>query len=407
MNPLFMSLHPARTIWYAYDKGDRYVAVLELNPDRKICDLTDPEDVKAIGLPAPIARMFQEVEPYFSFTSKINPPKDAELVSNQLKLATFTLKGLAAHAKVRGVMSIPELLMNGKKAERVFSEYDNLLSSAANENASLYPIYVGLKEFAKAPKMTQSKAYVNLADEYASKLDKVFNVGGTKLDSRDLETFSEIRTYLEAFRGLTGNTDKAVNGLDMNIIKATYMEGLQELLYRRIAECGYCGYYCREKFRSRGFSAPNKKYKSLCLFDANAIVSVKTVRAEIFKDAYRALRQKKYADSIKGMKDAIYEDILSYCDDYDNKKFDFKFSATVTCVNWKPLHIPKLIIKMTRSEALDNKTVREIVKERILKWLQSHRDIIPKSAETSELEPVQTALFTVPNCSKVIVGLLN
>lgn len=82
MNPLFMSLHPARTIWYAKDKGDWYVAVLELNPSKKICDLTDPKDVEAIGLPTPIAKMFQEVEPYFSFTSKVNPPKDAELVPN-------------------------------------------------------------------------------------------------------------------------------------------------------------------------------------------------------------------------------------------------------------------------------------------------------------------------------------
>lgn len=132
---------------------------------------------------------------------------------------------------------------------------------------------------------------------------------------------------------MTGNTDKAVNGLDVNIIKATYMEGLQELLHRRIAECGYCGYYCREKARPRRFTAPNKKYKSLCLFDTNAIVSVKTVRAETFEDAYDALRRNKYINSIKSVKDAIYEDILSYCNDYNNKKFDFKFSATVTCVN--------------------------------------------------------------------------
>lgn len=82
MNPLFMSLHPARTIWYARDKGNRYVAVLELNPSKKICDLTDPEDIKTLGLPMSIAKMFQEVEPYFSFTSKINLPKDTELVPN-------------------------------------------------------------------------------------------------------------------------------------------------------------------------------------------------------------------------------------------------------------------------------------------------------------------------------------
>lgn len=320
---------------------------------------------------------------------------------------------MAAYANIRGVMSIPELLMNEKKAERVFSGYDKLLSSASNENAALYPIYVGLKEFVKTPNMTQSKAYVDLANEYASKLDKVFNEDVMKLDGHDSEVFSEIHAYLEAFRSLTGNTDKAANCLDMNIIKATYMEGLQKLLHKRIAECGYCGYYCREKFRPRGFSNPSKKkYKSLCMFDTSVIVSVKTMERIMFKDAYDELRKKKYVDSIKGIKDAVYEDILAFCDDYFNKKFDYEFDATVVYTfgrsDERTLQIRKLVVKMTRSEILDDNIVRKIVKERILKWMQSHRDKTPRFAKTSEIKPVQnSALFTMSSHPEIKRLLLN
>lgn len=316
---------------------------------------------------------------------------------------------MAAYANVRGAISIPELLMDDKKAKNVFSEYDKLLGSAVNENAALYPIYVGLKEFVKTPKMTQSKAYANLANEYASKLDKIFNGDEKTLDRRDLETFSETRAYLTAFRSLTGNTDKTVNNLDTNIIEATYMEGLQELLHKRIAERGYCGYYCREKARSRTPGASLKKnYKCLCLFDASAIVSVKTINETMFEDAYDKLRCKKYAGSIKGVKDAVYEDILAFYDDYYNKKFDFEFSAAILCVNGKTLTVPKLVVKMTRPEALDKNSVNKIVKERILKLLQSRRDVTPKSAVTSKITPVRNAalnaaLFIVSDCSETKV----
>lgn len=223
---------------------------------------------------------------------------------------------------------------------------------------------------------------------------------------------------MEAFRSLTGNIDKAVNGLDVNIIKATYMEGLQKLLHKRIAECGYCGYYCREKFRPRGVSNPlKKKYKSLCLFDTSAIVSVKTMKRIMFEDAYDELRKKKYVDSIKGIKDAVYEDILAFCDDYFNKKFDYEFSATVVyttvgCSDKGTLPIRKLVVKMTQPEVQDDKAVCRIVKERILKWMQSNRDKIPRFAKISEIKPVQNAalnaaLFTVSSHPKIDINFLN
>lgn len=269
--PLFLSLAPRRTEWYARSKGRGAEAcqVYRLPPSAKIVDLRDPTDVRKLGfseyVSEGLAETFRAAEPYFSYNANTYKGGGslAKYAATELKLALWCVGWCVARAKAcrfgeagakypdpggRPGGTVVDLLTGRRgqpPAEDVMGWWSGMttvngLKGREKGSASVLAAKISLV----CSDIATSRVHTTYSAEYVRKcLDEA---GSLDRIARRVDCMVESFFALYGMSRESAGAIQLVAGCTSREKKSSHIDALQTIFGRLVVLKGFDAYYCKE-----------------------------------------------------------------------------------------------------------------------------------------------------------------